>query len=84
MTETEILSKLTGIFRDVFDDDTLVARPEMTAHQVERWDSLSHMDMILLVEETFGMRFQTREIADLMNVGDLVRLILLRAMPGLM
>jgi len=79
MTETEILSKLTGIFRDVFNDETLVARPEMTAHEVDRWDSLSHMDMILLVEEAFGIRFRTREIADLMNVGDLVRLIGIRA-----
>ncbi len=79
MTETEILSKLTGIFRDVFDDETLVARPEMTAHEVDRWDSLSHMDMILLVEEAFGIRFRTREITDLMNVGDLVRLIGIRA-----
>jgi len=79
MRETEILSKLTGIFRDVFNDETLVARPEMTAHEVDRWDSLSHMDMILLVEEAFGIRFRTREIADLMNVGDLVRLIGIRA-----
>jgi acyl carrier protein len=79
MTETEILSKLTGIFRDVFDDETLVARSQMTAHEVDRWDSLSHMDMILLVEEAFGIRFRTREIADLMNVGDLVRLIGIRA-----
>jgi len=79
MTETEILSKLTGIFRDVFNDETLVARPEMTAHEVDRWDSLSHMDMILLVEEAFRIRFRTREIADLMNVGDLVRLIGIRA-----
>jgi acyl carrier protein len=79
MRETEILSKLTGIFRDVFDDETLVARPEMAAHEVDRWDSLSHMDMILLVEEAFGIRFRTREIADLMNVGDLVRLIGIRA-----
>jgi acyl carrier protein len=79
MTEAEILSELTGIFRDVFDDETLVARPQMTAHEVDRWDSLSHMDMILLVEEAFGIRFRTREIADLMNVGDLVRLIGIRA-----
>jgi len=78
MRETEILSKLTGIFRDVFNDETLVARPEMTAHEVDRWDSLSHMDMILLVEEAFGIRFRTREIVDLMNVGDLVRLIGIR------
>jgi acyl carrier protein len=79
MTEIEILSRLTGIFRDVFDDETLVARPEMTAHEIDRWDSLSHIDMILLVEEAFGIRFRTREIADLMNVGDLVRLIGIRA-----
>jgi acyl carrier protein len=76
MTETDILAKLTDIFRNVFDDDTLVARPEMTANEVDRWDSLSHIDMILLVEEAFGIRIRTREIARMMNVGDLVRLIL--------
>jgi acyl carrier protein len=79
MTETEILSKLTCIFRDVFDDETLVAHPEMTAHEVDRWDSLSHIDMILLVEEAFRIRFRTREIGDLKNVGDLVRVIGIRA-----
>jgi acyl carrier protein len=77
MTEADdVLAKLTEIFRDVFDDDTIVARPDMTANEVERWDSLSHIDMLLLVEEGFGIRIPTREIVSLMNVGDLVRLVI--------
>jgi acyl carrier protein len=79
MIETDILAQLTGIFRNVFDDETLIVHPEMTAKDVDRWDSLSHIDMILLVEEAFEIRIQTRELADMMNVGDLIRLIRTRA-----
>lgn len=75
MTDAQILESLSGIFRQVFDDDSIVATPEMTASDVERWDSLSHVDMIVLVEETFGFRIPTREVMDMKNVGELVRLI---------
>jgi acyl carrier protein len=78
MTEAEVFAKLTDIFRNVFDDETLVAHANMTAKEVDRWDSLSHIDMIVLVEEAFRIRIRTSEIAHLMNVGDLVRLILSR------
>ncbi len=76
MVEADVLDKLSSVFRTVFQDQTLVARPEMSADDVERWDSLSHVDMIVLVEETFGIRLSTREVTSMKNVGDLVRTIL--------
>ena len=72
MTKDEILQKLTGIFREIFQDDGIVARPEMTAAEVDRWDSLSHIDMIVMVEDAFGVRVPTREVTGMKNVGDLV------------
>jgi acyl carrier protein len=47
----------------------------MTAADVERWDSLSHIDMILMVEQDFGIRIPTRSVSRMQNVGDLVALI---------
>lgn len=75
MSETEIYEKLTGIFRDVFDDDDLVPTPEMVAADVEEWDSLSHIRLMLSVEKAFGLRFSTVEVGSLKQVGDLVTLI---------
>lgn len=76
MNEQDVLDRLTPLFRNIFRDDAIVVRPETTAADVERWDSLSHIDMIMLVEEEFRMRFPTRELTRMKNVGDLVRLIL--------
>jgi acyl carrier protein len=76
VTEAQVLEKLTPIFRSVFDDDTLVVTPEMTAEDVERWDSLSHIDMIMLVEQSLKVRIPTREVTRMRNVGDLVRVVL--------
>ena len=73
--ESEILSRLTPIFREVFLDDSVTATLNLTADDVEYWDSLSHVDMIMLVEEEFGIRIPTREVTRMKNVGDLVRVI---------
>ncbi len=75
MTQTEIYERLQGIFRELFDDPALVLAPETTARDVERWDSLSHVDMMVMVEEAFGIRFSTREVTGLPNVGALVQVI---------
>ena len=70
-----IYEKLTYILRNVFDDDTLVARPDLTADQVRGWDSFAHLRLILAVEEAFSVRFSASQITSLQNVGDLARLI---------
>ena len=75
MTEEEIYQKLTAIFRDVFDNDDLVARPDLTADEVPDWDSLSHVRLILTVVREFRTQFSAAEIAELKNVGDLAALL---------
>jgi acyl carrier protein len=71
----DLRSQLTTIFREMFDDESLVLRPEMTAEDVENWDSLSHIDLIVAIETEFRIRFTTGEVSALRNVGDLEALI---------
>jgi acyl carrier protein len=69
-----ILSRLTSVFREVFDDDELVLKPEMTADDVDGWDSLAHIRLILSVQKAFGVKFSPVEMNRLKNVGDLMAL----------
>ena len=75
MDEAQIYTRLNEIFEDVFDDDTIELTPETSAKDVEGWDSLTHMRLILSVERAFKTKFSTAEIGKLNNVGDLVSLI---------
>lgn len=75
MEQAEIYSKLTDIFRDIFDEEGLVLRPEMTAADVEEWDSFNHINLIVATEARFGVKFQTAEVESLKNVGHFVDLI---------
>ena len=75
MTHAEITARLTSIFRDVFDDETIVPTDTMTADDVDEWDSLSHVRMILTVEQSFGIKFAASEVTSMKNFGDLVRVI---------
>ena len=67
--------QLNEIFRMVFDDDTIEIAPEMTANDIDGWDSLSHINLITAVEGTFGIRFTQRELPTFKNIGDLLRSI---------
>lgn len=75
MSKETIIDKLTTIFRKVFNDDTILLNNEMTANDVDSWDSLSHMLMIAQVENVFSFKFKLREINKLKNVGILIDLI---------
>ena len=75
MNRNEIIEKLTAIFHEVFNDNTIVLRDDMTAKDVENWDSLTHMLMITKVEETFGIKFKLKELNKLKKVGDLINTI---------
>ena len=75
MQTAEIYQKLTGIFRSVFDDDSIQVKPALTADDVEEWDSLSHIRLVLTVEKAFGVKFSASEIAKLKNVGEFADLI---------
>jgi acyl carrier protein len=79
MNDTEILNVLTGIFRENFDDETIVLRPATTARDIAGWDSAKMVMLILAVEEAFGVTFRSREIDALRAIGDWVVLIRQRA-----
>jgi acyl carrier protein len=75
MDHTAVYQRLTSIFRDVFDDDSLELTPELTAKDVDGWDSLTHLRLLLSAEQAFRVKFTTAEIGKLQNVGDLASLI---------
>ena len=74
-TEAEIYPALTTIFRDVFLRDDLTLTPELNAKDVQGWDSLKQIEIIMASEEKWGIKFNTRELDALHNVGDLAKII---------
>lgn len=72
MTQKEILSKLTEIFRDVFDDRRLVITRDTTAEDIFDWDSLNHMTLISEVESEFGVKFKAKDVIGMQNVGEMI------------
>ena len=80
MTETEVWQRLTSVFQDVFEDDEISLNPETTAEDIEDWDSLTNIQLLIAIERAFpGLQFSTGEVANLENVGDLVSAITKRA-----
>jgi acyl carrier protein len=72
---SDYLPRLNQVFRDVFDDDALVIAPATTAKDIEGWDSLMHVTLIVNVERAFGIKFTSSEVASLKDVGDLLAFI---------
>lgn len=68
----DIINRLNKIFREVFEDSSIQVTREMTAADVEKWDSLSHLSMIAEVEKEFGIKFKLKELVSMKNVGDLI------------
>lgn len=75
MSDDLIYEKLTSVFHDVFEDDSIVLSPGTTARDIEGWDSLAHVRLMLTVERKFGIKFSASEIASLKNVGELASVI---------
>jgi acyl carrier protein len=75
MDEAAIYQRLTGIFHDIFDDDAIVVGPDLSAKDVDGWDSLTHIRLLLTIERAFKVKFSTAEISNLENVRGLVALI---------
>lgn len=74
--ESTILEELTPVFRKVFEDDRLVISADMSAKDVQGWDSLAHMNLILAVEERYKLRFKLKDLMKFKNIGDMCRAIL--------
>jgi len=75
MQEREIVEKLEASFRKVFNMNTLEIKREMTANDIDKWDSLTHMLLISEIEDTFEIRFKLKELNRMKNVGDMIDLI---------
>ena len=76
MTKDEVRSKLKPIFETVLDVDDLDLRDDLSPGDIEEWDSLSHVRLIVTVERQFNIKFSNAEIEELKNVGDLIRLVM--------
>lgn len=75
MDRAEIIAKIQDVMIDVLDLDELSLTEATTAKDVEGWDSLSHLRLIVAVEQDFGLKFTTGEIERLKNIGDMVNTI---------
>lgn len=72
MDKKEIINQLTEIFRNVFSEDTIELREDMTPEDVENWDSLTNMMMIEEIQQHFNIRFKLKQLPNLKNVGSIV------------
>jgi acyl carrier protein len=70
-----VYARLTDIFHDVLDNDEIVLSPQLTANDVDGWDSLAHVRLILTVEKAFHISFTASQVGRLKNVGELADLI---------
>jgi acyl carrier protein len=77
-----VFETLNKVFQDVFDDDCLVVDQTTTAQDVDGWNSLAHIRLMVSIEKAFKLRFSAAEIASLKNVGDMVDLILRKQASG--
>ena len=75
MSEIEIIKRLGDIFQDVFDDENLNISNDTTAEDIDDWDSLAHITLIVNIEKDFNIKFTLGELQDLQNVGDVIDLI---------
>jgi len=75
MNSDEIKTRLTKVFRDIFDSPNLELRDGTTASDIEEWDSLTHVDLIVEVEKEFKIKLSTSEVRKMKNVGDFIALI---------
>ena len=71
MTKDEIYTRLTSVFRDVFDDDTLVINETTTADDIDDWDSLAQISLITAIESEFGIRFDMKTALHLKRAGEI-------------
>jgi len=75
MSREEIFATVQDIFRDVFDDEDLVIGETTNSEDIEDWDSLEHISLIVSMEKAFDMKFDIKEVNTLKNVGEMVDLI---------
>lgn len=75
MTDNELYIRLNSIFRQVLEDDGIELTPRTTADDIDGWDSMNHIFVIVELEKRFGIKFHAAEMEELKNVGELARLV---------
>ena len=78
MEKEEIYERLNNVFRDIFDDESIVVTAETTSKDIEDWDSLEHINLVVAVEQEFGIKFNMNEVTTMKNVGEMVDIIISR------
>ena len=78
MTRENLYEKLDKVFQDVFDDETISVNDNTTADDIDDWDSLEHINLIVAVEKEFGIKFSMGEVNTMKNVGEMVDIIMQR------
>ncbi|MCR5733884.1 MAG: acyl carrier protein [Lachnospiraceae bacterium] len=76
MSRDEVMEKVTSIFREVFDDETLVITDSTNSNDIEDWDSFEHISLIVSMEKEFSLKFDVKQVNTLENVGEMIDLIL--------
>ena len=79
MDREKVYEQLNGVFQDVFDDEDIVVNDETTANDIDDWDSLEHINLIVAVEKSFHIKFNMGEVNHLKNVGEMVDLIIAKS-----
>lgn len=72
MDKNEILLKVQDIFRDILDNEEIILSPETVADDIEEWDSLTHIQLIVAIEKAFKVKFTSKEILSWKNVGEMI------------
>lgn len=75
MEKSEVANNLTKIFKEVLKNESLVLSDNLTANDVDNWDSLTHMLLITEIENTFAIKFKLKELNKMRNVGDMIQMI---------
>ena len=75
MNKNNIKEKLQNVFVDVFDDEDLTISNSTNSDDIEEWDSLNHIALVLSIEKCFNIRFMTGEVISLKNVGEMIQLL---------
>ena len=75
MNRNEILAKVTAIFHDVFDDESIEISDATTASDIEDWDSLTHITLINEIEDAFSYKFSMKEVLGMQNVGEMLDIL---------
>lgn len=76
MTREDVYKRLTAVFRDVFDDESIILNDETTADDIDDWDSFEHINLVVAIEKEFSFKIPMGKVVTMKNVGEMVDIIL--------